>query len=42
MFLNDLWKNFDTLQDVKAENKSLKKEVDSLTISNNRLQRNMN
>ena len=38
MFLNDLTENFDTLQDVKAENKSLKKKVDSLTISNNRLQ----
>lgn len=38
MFMNDLTENFDTLQDVKAENKSLKKKVDSLTISNNRLQ----
>ena len=38
MFLNDLTENFDTLQDVKAENKSLKKKVYSLTISNNRLQ----
>lgn len=38
MYLSDLTENFDTLQDVKAENKALKKKVDSLTISNSRLE----
>lgn len=38
MFLSDLTENFETLQEVKKENKSLKNKVDSLTISNNQLQ----
>lgn len=38
MFLSDLTQNFETLQDVKKENKALKARLDSLTISNNRLQ----
>lgn len=38
MYLSDLTENFDTLQEVKKENKSLKKRLDSLTISNNQLQ----
>lgn len=38
MFLSDLTENFETLQEVKKENKSLKARLDSLTISNNQLQ----
>lgn len=38
MFLSDLTENFETLQEVKKENKSLKDRLDSLTISNNQLQ----
>lgn len=38
MFLSDLTQNFDTLQEVKKENKALKNRLDSLTISNNQLQ----
>lgn len=38
MFLSDLTQNFETLQEVKKENKSLKNKLDSLTISNNQLQ----
>lgn len=38
MFLSDLTENFETLQEVKKENKSLKERLDSLTISNNQLQ----
>lgn len=38
MYLSDLTENFETLQEVKKENKSLKKRLDSLTISNNQLQ----
>lgn len=38
MFLSDLTENFETLQDVKKENKDLRERVDSLTILNNRLQ----
>lgn len=38
MFLSDLTENFETLEEVKKENKELQAKVDSLTMSNNRLQ----
>ena len=38
MFLSDLTDNFETLEEMKKENKNLKEQVDSLTMSNNRLQ----
>ena len=38
MFLSDVTENFETLEEVKKENKKLQEQVDSLTMSNNRLQ----
>ncbi len=38
MFLSDLTDNFETLEEMKKENKELQEKVDSLTMSNNRLQ----
>lgn len=38
LFLGDLTKNFETLQEVKKENKELKEQVNSLTVENRRLQ----
>lgn len=38
MFLSDLTTNFETLEEMKKENKELQEKVDSLTMSNNRLQ----
>lgn len=38
MFLSDLTDNFETLEEMKKENKNLKEQVDSLTMSNNQLQ----
>lgn len=38
MFLSDVTENFETLEEVKRENKKLQEQVDSLTMSNNRLQ----
>lgn len=38
MFLSDLTTNFETLEEMKKENKVLQEKVDSLTMSNNRLQ----
>lgn len=38
MFLNDITENFETLEEVKKENKKLQEQVDLLTMSNNRLQ----
>lgn len=38
MFLSDLTTNFETLEEMKKENKELQEKMDSLTMSNNRLQ----
>lgn len=38
LFLSDLTTNFETLEEMKKENKELQEKVDSLTMSNNRLQ----
>lgn len=38
MWMEDLTKNLETLQEVKKENDELQKKVDNLTIENNRLQ----
>ena len=38
MLLSDLTTNFETLEEMKKENKELQEKVDSLTMSNNRLQ----
>ena len=37
MWLSDFTENFETLQEVKKENESLKEKVDDLTVDNNRL-----
>lgn len=38
MWLSDLNENFETLQEVRAENEALKEKLDNLTIENNNLQ----
>ena len=38
MWMNDLTQNFETLQEVRAENKALQEKVDELTVQNNLLQ----
>ncbi|MBQ8558894.1 MAG: rod shape-determining protein MreC [Tyzzerella sp.] len=38
MWMNDLTQNFETLQEVRAENKELQEKVDELTVQNNLLQ----
>ena len=40
MWLSDLSQNFDTLQEVKKENKELKAKLEEMTTENNRLQQN--
>lgn len=37
-WLNDLTQNFETLEEMRAENKSLQQQVDDLTVKNNLLQ----
>ena len=36
--MNDLTQNFETLQEVRAENKALQEKVNELTVQNNLLQ----
>ena len=38
MWMNDLTQNFETLQEVRAENKALQEKVNELTVQNNLLQ----
>ena len=38
MWMNDFTQNFETLQEVRNENKALQEKVDELTVTNNLLQ----